>query len=49
MLSRREYWEHRKYRNTIFGLWKSLRWLLYRMKMRIIFWYRKKVARTGTP
>lgn len=49
MLSRREYWEHRKYRNTIFGMWKSLRWLLHRIKKKIIFQYRKKVARTGTP
>ena len=32
MLTRREYWEHRKYRNTIFGMWKSVRWWLHRVK-----------------
>jgi len=49
MISRRELWEYRKKRSTIFGLVKSLRWWLHRVKKRIIFWYRKKVARTGTP
>jgi hypothetical protein len=49
MISRRKLWEYRKKRSTIFGLVKSLRWWLHRVKQRIIFWYRKKVARTGTP
>jgi hypothetical protein len=49
MISRRELWEYRKKRSTIFGLVKSLRWWLHRVKTKIIFWYRKKVARTGTP
>jgi hypothetical protein len=49
MISRRELWQYRKKRSTIFGMGKSLIWWLHRIKTKIIFWYRKKVARTGTP
>jgi hypothetical protein len=36
MISRRELWEYRKKRSTIFGMWKSLIWWLYRTKKRIL-------------
>ncbi len=37
MLSRREFWEHRKNRTTIWGLWKFFVWRLHRMKKKIFF------------
>jgi len=37
MISRREFWEHRKNRSTIWGLWKFFVWRLHRMKKKIFF------------
>jgi hypothetical protein len=37
MISRREFWEHRKNRITIWGLWKFFVWRLHRMKKIILF------------
>jgi len=37
MISRREFWEHRKNRSTIWGLWKYTKWQLHRMKKKILF------------
>jgi len=37
MISRREFWEHRKNRSTIWGLWKYAKWQLHRMKKKIFF------------
>ena len=49
MISRRELWEYRKKRSTIFGMGKSLRWWLHRVKKKILLSLVKTVARTGTP
>ena len=49
MISRRELWEYRKKRSTIFGMVKSLSWWLHRVKKKILFRSVNTVARTGTP
>ena len=36
MISRKKLWEYRKKRSTIFGLVKSLRWWLHRVKKKIL-------------
>jgi len=50
MISRRELWEYRKKRSNHFLGWGKV-WSggCTGWRRKIIFWYRKKVARTGTP
>jgi len=38
MISKREFWEHRKNRITIWGLLKFFVWWLHRTKKKILFY-----------